>query len=40
MIAMITINDYDNSIYVDSSGKIYVTGYSYDGRNYYMIIWK
>jgi uncharacterized delta-60 repeat protein len=33
-------DDEGNSIYVDSEGKIYVTGYSYNGRNNDMTIWK
>ncbi len=33
-------NDEGNSIYVDSNGKIYVTGYSYNGFNYDMVIWR
>jgi uncharacterized delta-60 repeat protein len=33
-------SDSGNSIYVDSTGKIYVTGYSYNGRNFDMVIWK
>jgi hypothetical protein len=32
--------DVGNSIYVDSSGKIYVTGYSSNGSNSDMVIWK
>jgi uncharacterized delta-60 repeat protein len=34
------VEDVGNSIYVDSEGKIYVTGYSYNGRNKDMTIWK
>jgi uncharacterized delta-60 repeat protein len=33
-------DDEGKSIYVDSEGKIYVTGYSYNGRNKDMTIWK
>jgi uncharacterized delta-60 repeat protein len=35
-------NDYDrgNSIYVGSNGKIYVTGYSWNGSNDDMVIWR
>jgi uncharacterized delta-60 repeat protein len=35
-------NGYDegNSIYVDSNGKIYVTGFSSNGRNDDMVIWR
>jgi len=33
-------NDHGNSIYVDSDGKIYVTGYSWNGKDYDMVIWK
>jgi uncharacterized delta-60 repeat protein len=33
--------DQGNSIYVDSNGKIYVTGFSYNSSgNYDMVIWK
>jgi uncharacterized delta-60 repeat protein len=33
-------DDVGNSIYVDSTGKVYVTGYSFNGRNNDMVIWK
>jgi uncharacterized delta-60 repeat protein len=33
-------HDYGNSIYVDSNGKIYVTGYSWNGSNDDMVIWR
>jgi uncharacterized delta-60 repeat protein len=33
-------HDEGNSIYVDSDGKIYVTGYSFNGSNDDMVIWK
>jgi hypothetical protein len=35
-------NGYDigNSIYVDNTGKIYVTGFSWNGSNKDMVIWK
>jgi uncharacterized delta-60 repeat protein len=32
--------DEGNSIYVDNTGKIYVTGYSWSGTSYDMVIWK
>jgi uncharacterized delta-60 repeat protein len=32
--------DVGKSIYVDKYGKIYVTGYSWNGRDYDMVIWK
>jgi uncharacterized delta-60 repeat protein len=32
--------DGGNSIYVDKYGKIYVTGYSWNGRDYDMVTWK
>jgi uncharacterized delta-60 repeat protein len=33
-------NDVGNSIYVDSNGRIYVTGFSYNGNDYDMVIWR
>jgi len=33
-------NDIGASIYVDKEGKIYVTGHSWDGSNYDMVIWR
>jgi uncharacterized delta-60 repeat protein len=33
-------SDWGNSIYVDSNGKIYVTGYSWNGSNEDMVIWR
>jgi uncharacterized delta-60 repeat protein len=33
-------SDSGNSIYVDNTGKIYVTGYSYNGSNFDMVIWR
>ena len=33
-------DDEGNAIYVDSNGKIYVTGYSYNGRDKDMVIWR
>jgi uncharacterized delta-60 repeat protein len=33
-------NDEGKSIYVDNNGKIYVTGYSSNGGNYDMVIWR
>jgi uncharacterized delta-60 repeat protein len=32
--------DEGHSIYVDSNGKIYVTGFSSNGSNYDMVIWR
>jgi uncharacterized delta-60 repeat protein len=33
-------NDVGRSIYVDSAGKIYVTGFSWNGRDFDMVIWR
>jgi uncharacterized delta-60 repeat protein len=33
-------NDIGASIYIDKEGKIYVTGHSWDGSNYDMVIWR
>jgi uncharacterized delta-60 repeat protein len=33
-------HDYGNSMYVDSNGKIYVVGSSWNGKNFDMVIWK
>ena len=33
-------NDVGDSIFVDSTGKIYVTGFSFNGSNYDMVIWR
>jgi uncharacterized delta-60 repeat protein len=33
-------DDFGGSIYVDNNGKIYVTGYSFNGRNNDMVIWR
>ncbi len=33
-------DDEGKSIYVDNKGRIYVTGYSYNGRDYDMVIWR
>jgi uncharacterized delta-60 repeat protein len=33
-------HDYSNSMYVDSNGKIYVVGSSWNGKNFDMVIWK
>ncbi len=33
-------NDVGNSLTIDSTGKIYVTGYSYNGRNWNMYVIK
>jgi uncharacterized delta-60 repeat protein len=33
-------NDVGNSMYVDSNGKIYVTGWSWNGRDQDMVIWR
>jgi uncharacterized delta-60 repeat protein len=38
--AGVNSDDGGNSIYVDSTGKIYVTGYSYNGSNDDIVIWK
>jgi uncharacterized delta-60 repeat protein len=32
--------DEGHSIYVDKKGRIYVTGFSYNGRDYDMVIWR
>jgi len=34
------LNDVGNSIFVDNTGKIYVTGFSWNGSNDDMVIWK
>jgi hypothetical protein len=33
-------DDVGKSIYVDNNGKIYVTGFSFNGSNIDMVIWK